>query len=217
MLHYPDSAEMPPESGEINFTLPTKPISLQGSSAAKAKLRRDIRAMLTEVGYLLTGEVQVFIEWWIHERLRYEGIHAPDIDNIIKPMLDAMAGPAGIMVNDCQVQAVDVRWLDWTKMDERIDIRLRFDQDLYTEKRGLFFVEFPDRGCMPMHDRMPPEFTRSMLVGFQRSFAARDEILEKTESYEAARSVTPLQRPFHRARLAEFETRPIDEVLDSLN
>jgi hypothetical protein len=38
---------------------------------------------------LLSGDVQVGIEWTLHEEARYEQDAAPDVDNILKPLLDA--------------------------------------------------------------------------------------------------------------------------------
>ena len=60
------------------------------------------------------------IEWTVHEQDRYESDAAPDVDNILKPLLDGLCGPEGVLIDDCQVQAVDCRWIDWTLREQPV-------------------------------------------------------------------------------------------------
>src|SRR5207244_5710585 len=52
-------------------------------------------------GRLLTGEVAVEVEWVLHERYRWESglmLTTPDVDNIVKPLLDALCGPDALLI-----------------------------------------------------------------------------------------------------------------------
>ena len=108
----------------------------------KQKLKNAILQVIKGATYYLTGEVQIEIEWLVHERERYETDSSPDIDNIVKPMLDALSGLHGILIDDCQVQAVSCHWIDWTRNDHQINLRIKYFPDEWTLKDSLLFVDF---------------------------------------------------------------------------
>jgi Holliday junction resolvase RusA-like endonuclease len=104
-----------PSGDRLQLVVDAAPVSLQSRRINKTNLTRAIQTALQRPQYLLTGEVSITIEWLIHERLRYETLVAPDVDNIVKVVLDALCGPAGVLVNDCQVQRIACSWIDTTK------------------------------------------------------------------------------------------------------
>lgn len=114
--------ECPPPPGLLELRFPLRPVSLQAKKEAKAELQKRVRGLLSNAKYFLSGEVEVSIEWLLHPKIRYEGVHSPDIDNILKPLLDALSGPSGVLVNDCQVQSVRCSWIDWMKQDHELHL-----------------------------------------------------------------------------------------------
>lgn len=92
-----------PEGTELKLVVPSGPVSLQSRRKNKAAFSQSLRAALGTPQYLLSGEVSIYAEWLIHERVRYETLQAPDVDNTLKVVLDALCGPDGVLVNDCQV------------------------------------------------------------------------------------------------------------------
>jgi Holliday junction resolvase RusA-like endonuclease len=107
------SEDEPRASGELEFTISGPPVSQQSTRSEKDKFAELMRKQIGNSPYLLSGDVRVEIEWSLHEQYRYESDAAPDVDNILKPLLDALCGPQGVLIDDCQVQAVDCRWIDW--------------------------------------------------------------------------------------------------------
>lgn len=101
-----------PGGDTLALVVEGEPASLQAKRWKKRRLTEAVKAALQQPKYLLTGEVSVRIEWLVHERLRYETLVAPDVDNIIKAVLDAVCGPEGVLVNDCKVQNVASSWID---------------------------------------------------------------------------------------------------------
>ena len=87
----------------LRYEIPTAPVSQQATSDSKAGLKSQVQAIISKANLFLTGEVRVNIDWMVHDRIRYETDQAPDIDNVIKPTLDAITGPSGILIDDCQV------------------------------------------------------------------------------------------------------------------
>ncbi|MHA7862980.1 RusA family crossover junction endodeoxyribonuclease [Flagellimonas marinaquae] len=98
--------DRPPEFGELTLSFSLQPVSLQSSSRKKEFIKNEIRKTTSKLKYLLSGDVKVEIQWILHEQERYESGESPDIDNIIKPILDGISGPNGILIDDCQVQTI---------------------------------------------------------------------------------------------------------------
>ena len=88
--------DIPPEDGLITFEVPIAPVSFQGTGTRKAGVVAAVRSAVSGCEYLLSGDVKIAIEWRISERARYEADSAADVDNIVKPILDALSGPSGI-------------------------------------------------------------------------------------------------------------------------
>jgi Holliday junction resolvase RusA-like endonuclease len=96
-----DFVDEAPDTGELRVTLPLAPVSLQASRKQKTVLGDAVRGAFRRYKFILTGEVKMDIEWMIHERERYETSASPDVDNVLKPVVDATVGSQGILVDDC--------------------------------------------------------------------------------------------------------------------
>lgn len=102
-----DPYEEPSPFGEILLKIEASPASMQSRKEAIEALQKAVREHTTKYKFLLTGDVNVEITWHFHERGRYESDASADIDNLLKPMLDAFCGPEGLIVDDCQIRSLD--------------------------------------------------------------------------------------------------------------
>ena len=141
--------------------------------------------------------MQINIEWLLHERLRYETASSPDVDNILKPLLDALMGPSGIMIDDCQVQSVQCNWIDWDSQFQRVRYDIRFMPGEFVRRRDLVFVGIGGSLYMPLHTDMPIELKLCVLDLWESMMHGRDKLVELTGDYHAGQHVMPIQRPFH--------------------
>lgn len=181
-------------------------VSLQSKRKHKDVLTRALREELRTLDYLYSGEVSVTIEWLIHERLRYETLTSPDVDNIIKVVLDALSGPAGVMINDCQVQHVSCNWIDTTASSQSLLISVRPNMmDDWVPKRALVFVRLLNRMCWPLNLDLPPDVIDRMLSQLEKMVALNQDFRSKGMDWYTAQSVMPIQQPFHSGRLRGFE------------
>lgn len=197
--------EIPPAFGEIELAFDLAPVSLQANSKTKKAFTTSVRAITKSALYLLSGDIALSIEWMIHEKNRYENDQSPDLDNILKPLLDALCGPDGLLVDDNQVQQVSCSWIDWTnESDQKLLVRLKFNPDLWLPKRSLYFVRFNNNLCLPMCSNLQDAAQRYILDLFEQMLSARDFLLKQGEDYYAANRVLPVQRLFHRTRLNGF-------------
>jgi Holliday junction resolvase RusA-like endonuclease len=137
------------QGDELVIGIPLRPVRFKAPRARKQALDALIKQHTSKEAFLLTGEVKVDIEWMIHEQDRRESPRSPDLDNILKPILDALQGPEGVMVNDSQVQEISCRWIDWTSREQRLDLRIRHLEDEWIEKEALIFVRMTPNLSMP--------------------------------------------------------------------
>jgi Holliday junction resolvase RusA-like endonuclease len=204
-----------PDSGELEFRLPLAPVSLQAARDKKDLLTDAIHALTRPIQFLITGDVSFELEWLIHEAERYETDRAPDVDNILKPVVDACCGPEGILIDDCQVQSVAAHWIDWNvRGKEELRIRVRsLDPEAWKPKAGLVFVNMGQALYYPLRGDVAPESREVIVQAMVRMVRARDELLAAGTDYAAARSVMSIQRLFHRSRIGRFPIVEVEDVL----
>lgn len=209
--------KLPSEYGETNFKVFTKPVSSQASKSKKDTLTEEIRKITKSIPNLLTGDVSIEILWFINEDERYESDEAADVDNILKPIIDALSGPEGILINDCQVQHVVSTWADRYDETEHIEISIAYEPDAWLQKENTMFVQLENALCMPIAKDLEPEMLKIFLDNFEMQLQARNRILERGGTYYQARSVMSIQRLFHRTRVGDFEVKRIEELRQNLN
>lgn len=191
----------PPQSGELEFTVDMQPVSLQARRSKKTILITGIRELIKDTEYYLSGDVKIEIEWLVHEEERYGSHTSPDVDNIIKVVIDALSGPDGLLINDCQVQSISCYWVDLPIHAHRLNLRIRFSPDEWLRKVGLIFVEFTNKLCFPINDKMPRETRGEMLEIVGKMLQSREELENRGVNYYDAKGVMPIQRFFHKLRL----------------
>lgn len=210
--------DAPPDSGLVELAVSTAPVSFQATATKKAGIIAAVRAELANCEYVLTGDVQIEIRWGISVRARYERDSSADVDNIIKPILDALCGPDGILVDDCQVQALVCYWSGGYSHPEfeQVEIRLTFDPEAWLAKAGLTFLQVGRGLYMPLQEDLPAELVLQVADRFIEQFRSAQELLALGASPEQAFSLLPAQRVFHRSKIAAFRTTTIDELRDRL-
>jgi len=213
ILNVPLDPDAPPEFGELEMTLPVPAVSRQATSAAKQAITELVRSFTKPLEYLLDGDVTVDIEWTLHERSRWETDASADVDNIIKPLLDALCGPDGILIDDCQVRSFSSTWLSWVKEEDQVVIRIKYDADHYLPKDGLVFVRIQGALCYPVpREIREKRATAVWLDAVETSLRAREGIEKLTGSYYPARYVLP-SGFIHRSRLTQFPVYSPGELI----
>lgn len=210
--NYLHNLNEPPEYGELTMSFSLEPVSLQSSSIKKEFVKSQIKNKTQSIKYLLSGDVKIEIQWLLHEQQRYESPDSPDMDNIIKPILDGLSGPNGILIDDCQVQTVGSHWIDWTKKEHLINIYIKYIPDDYVMKEGLIFVNI-DNNLFMLFNRNTPFFANiTILEKIRKMTDLKNEVLQKTGDYYQAKMFNSIQRVFHKSRIyADFPTVGFEE------
>jgi hypothetical protein len=198
----------------MDFSIPFRPISLQARSSQIKLAKIEFQKHLPSTNFLFSGDVKLEIEWMIHERARYESDAAPDVDNILKPLMDILCGPKGILIDDNQVQSVTCYWVDWNLSGEQLNFRICFSPDEFVRKDGLIFVGLGNSLYIPTNTNIPPEPLLLLLKTFQSQYATRLKLRTLGKDYYEANPVMSIQRVFHRSRLSQFQTVEIATLIE---
>jgi Holliday junction resolvase RusA-like endonuclease len=197
--------DSPPTPDELTIHLLLPPVSQQARSESKVAFQAKIRKALAGYNFLLSGDVSVAVEWSVSQEARYETDRSPDVDNILKPLLDALVGPEGVMIDDSQVQHVSCNWVDSYAGDETLRISLRYSPDEWLRKERLCFVQLESGLCLPLAGGTSPHFQRTVVDVYVSTIRLRAETLRAGVGHYAANMCMPVQRLFHRTRLAAFQ------------
>lgn len=198
----------------LKIEIPVAPVSLQAGRDDKEPLKAEIRRIIAPYKLFLTGEVRLNIDWMIHDRLRYETDTAPDVDNILKPLIDSLCGPEGLLIDDCQIQRVNCGWIDWNRDDQMLHIEIEYFDDELIESRNLFFIQFAKGLCFPFQKDLPVDTIAMLANHLADRLKMRDELVSRTGDYHVGFCTMPIQRFFHRTRIHGFDVISLDDYLE---
>ena len=188
-------------------------MSLQAKSDRRSEFKEFAVEELKSVSFLLSGDVKISIEWYSHEQKRYETTASADIDNIIKPLLDSLCGPDGIMIDDNQVQSIGCNWFDYDDIEnEKLVVVVEFSPSEFVLKEGLFFVNVHQHLYMPLWESLDKKAQKLMAESFVKMIEIREQMVAVGIDYYQAKAVMSVQRVFHKWRLDGFVLKDKSEL-----
>ena len=208
------------DSGENRVRIRSRidPISLQADGKRKAAFQAALgQAVQKATTGVYIHDVGVTLVWYIEERRRYQTHIVADLDNVMKPILDAITGPDGILIDDNQIQSIRASWMTPGAFGTGFD--LTFEPlliDDYLNREGLGFVEFSADRCYLLPGSIRGQ--EHLFVGaYRAAVMAYQAQLDAGIAEEVARGLLPIARPFPRARLLKFSVRKESEFHDDPN
>ncbi|MCQ4208339.1 RusA family crossover junction endodeoxyribonuclease [Streptomyces longispororuber] len=191
--------------GRVDIRSTVDPISLQASPVRKAEFKAALGSAVQKATRgIFTHDVEVTLVWFLEESRRYQTHLVADLDNVLKPILDAVTGPVGIMIDDNQIQSIRASWMT---PGPPTGFELQFAAlmgDDYQDREGLSFVEFSADRCYSL-PQAEPSVQASLVRAYGAGLAEYRKMLDAGVSESEARMVLPIARPFPRARLGKFE------------
>jgi len=197
----------------LQFRISRAPVSQQASGKLKSEVKDAIRDSIRQERLFLTGEIRLNVDWLVRDQIRYETDRAPDVDNILKPTIDALTGPDGIIFDDCQVQRVNCGWIDWNGEGQAFDIEIEYIEDQIISSKNVFFVQFRNGLCFPFDGDLPIDANRFLAKYLNGRLDARLEFQTMTDDYKLAMLAMPMQRFFHRTRVNGFDVVPYETII----
>lgn len=193
----------------FTITVYGQPVSLQGGAVARSVIRNAVRDFAGSVGWHCTGDVEITVQWYGPETERYERTSSPDLDNILKPILDGLKGPSGCLIDDCQVQSLRASWIDLPRgSSPRFTVEVApYMQDDHISSRNLVMLEVLPGLCVPTRylddSGARSSWAATMEHAFQREARFVEEFGEAHR--DEAAMLRPIQRPFAMSRVKEFD------------
>ncbi|WP_316395242.1 RusA family crossover junction endodeoxyribonuclease [Bradyrhizobium sp. 33ap4] len=195
-----------------------------GGGPARRAFQDRIHDALTN-RFVYWGEVQVTITLFLDVQAILETSETADVDNYAKAILDALKGPDGIIVDDTQVQALTISWID--SHTTYFEVEIRSSPDDFMIKPVTFF-EMPDGLYYPQPatiwevagpkastdlDHFVGLTISEMMAGGKRHMrhVLRQAGLTRLEASRNSVHIQTQLRGFHRSRLVDsgFDMVPI--------
>ena len=196
---------------EVQIKLTALPVSVQAKKERRNAISAELITVLADIPILFSGDVGVTIQLWRLEQEHYESDRSADIDNVIKPILDGLAGPDGVMIDDNQVQHVQCYWIHHHEAPAAlltIDNRMRE----YVRKKDLVFIHMGKQLYFPMNSFGSAEIMMRMLDILEKYRETRTELETAGLGYDQYQYLMPVQRYFHRTRLGRFRCLEIEDA-----
>lgn len=210
-LEKSDKGEAPSPFGKAQFVIQGAPASVQSSRAVKNAYIESIKKNFLAFKYLLVGEIVLNITWLLPAKQRYETDAKSDLDNCIKPIIDAFAGPCGFFIDDCQLRGLYICWRHIESGDERLVFDFEFQGDQYVLKEDLVFVQLERALCVPVSLNWPLT-ARVMWAAMLMTSQKRKGILESLGvNYPVVAGFLGGSQPFHRTRVNGFRVLSLSE------
>lgn len=139
--------------GVVAFSANVKPVSAQNKNEDKLRFRTEVQKITSMSSYIITGTCWVAIDYYCCNinRLKNPGVY--DMDNIVKPIMDALVGQNGLMVDDVLVDRVTVNWID-TQMHDHFTVEIEYPDLYFSKKSDLVFIKSNSGWCWPVSRTM---------------------------------------------------------------
>lgn len=194
------------------------PVSLQSDPDRKTTLQSALaEAIERNTDRIFTGDVRAEITWFISEERRYSTHIVADLDNIIKPLFDAVTGPHGIMIDDNQVQQIGASWNDAEPGNLKFTMVVTaLSPSEFIPRNNLKFVDFGSPyGCMLFAD-IPAEMKLTLITSAADKIRCHRALLAMGVDPSEAKKCLPIQRFYPSARLKRFDVEPLPGSVGSL-
>ena len=198
----------------LRFKIPFSSDSQLSPGRLSANVWTAVRSAVSTCNFFVTGEVKLRLDWLIHDRLRYEANSGISISNILQPVVDAITGPSGVLIDVCQIQRFNWTWIDATTHDPSLHIELEYLRHDVILSRQLLFVHFDNDLCVPFAKSISNHALRRLVDEISEQLKYRDRIESHTCGFEATRNTMPATRFFHRAKLRGCEIIHYKELID---
>lgn len=131
----------------------SKITSLQSRKHARDEITNLIQKELSKFKWIIFGSVWVDFGWYLSAIERQETDAIGDIDNISKPILDALSGESGIIIDDSQIMGLYSFWMSKNDMisDNTLRIQIKFNNDEVLQKENLYFIQYDKAICMAVN------------------------------------------------------------------
>jgi Holliday junction resolvase RusA-like endonuclease len=206
-----------PFMGEWKKTFNFPPVSYSNKSSAKRKFKEKLISQLGN-NFVFSHQVVLTITLYLNEEKMLDTPEYGDLDNYAKTICDAIKGSEALLIDDCQIQRLDISWIDVPKesyfeiaLKSSPDDFLPLDCNLYEMNDGLFYPI----SHLTWSDGEIKEFDIINKFASLKAYGAMTAVRRKVRhhlrqsgvpqfrTFQAAKFVTPIPWGFHKTRVAD--------------
>ena len=212
-LHEAGAGIAPSPFGCLEMTIPGSPASVQSKGHIRNAYIARIKEDLAKYKFILTGQLMLEIVWLVPAKSRYETDAKADIDNCLKPIIDAFTGPDGIFINDCQLKGLYICWRHTTSDNECLHFRFKFDADQWCEREGLAFIRLEKGLCCPVNTTWPQSVRKAWVDVVREGEQAQARLERVGVTYLALAAMTGGSQSFHATRTGGFQVMSAEDFV----
>jgi Holliday junction resolvase RusA-like endonuclease len=206
-----------PMFGEWSQRFDIVPVPYGDGGAKRAALREAMQACLDN-RFHFSAEVALEIVLHLDVETVLETSETADLDNYAKAILDGLKGPDGVLLDDTQVQALTISWLDSYGRDKaRFEVAIKGSPDDFLLK-PVEFYEMPDKLWYPHPRNMWTDGTvdpqsdvqhyaglriTEIMSGVKKAARHRFRTSGMTQlrAYQHSKYISSTERGFHKSRV----------------
>lgn len=133
---------------EQRFDFP--PVSYSNKSELKQKFKTKLQSKIS-TNYIYTQQIQLQIILYLNEEKMLNTPEYGDLDNYAKTICDAIKGSNGLIIDDCQIQRLDISWIDIPN-ESYFEIEIQSTPDDYCYNK-LSLYEMNDKMYYPISEK----------------------------------------------------------------
>lgn len=206
-----------PMFGEWRQKFDLEPVSYSNLGPAKTAFKQAVREQLKN-RFVFVGEVSITVTLYLDEQKMLETPGYGDLDNHAKQLLDTFKGNGGLLIDDCQVQRLDISWID-VPYGAHFEIEFKSSPDDFLPQ-PIKLYEMPDGLFYPISEKVWT--TNGLIVGPEGSVLAlaqtlaemtatkklmrhhlRQEGIPQFRAFQFGKYVSPILVGFHRSRVVD--------------
>lgn len=187
--------------------------SLQSKKLVREQIKQLIQNELLKFKWIICGSVLVDFIWYLSAVERQETDKIGDIDNISKPIQDALIGEQGILIDDSQIGEFYSFWISKNEMiaDNILRIEINFNNDETLKRDNLKFIQYDNAICMPLNietSNMNNLFNNKIILHVKKKRRTLSKRLkQKGRNFDYYLKLSTYD--FHRTRLGNFNKSKI--------
>lgn len=210
------NAGLNPMFGDWQHRFNFAPIPYGDGGKKRLNFQHDIQAELTNK-FFFSSEVRLNIELYLDIQLVLETSETADLDNYAKSILDGIKGHNGIILDDSQVQALTISWMNSQGARPHFDIAISGLPDDFMLK-PITFYEMPNRLWYPHGRRLWVDGGINELSDYNHYMTLlilevissaqpkarhllRNAGMDRLRAYQGAARIASSARGFHKSRI----------------
>lgn len=132
-------------TSQLEFTLEAKDFpTMQSKRKSQLDIQKAIKEELEKFKWLIYNDVNFEFTWYFSGIRKKESDNIGDLDNLIKPIIDAFAGENGLYIDDAQIGSLNTLWMsknENTSSDTILRIFVNFNNDVCCMKENMRFIQ----------------------------------------------------------------------------